>query len=324
MNSEIVPAPRPSTPAIAEAPGVSAADLYAALLADAKKETTRIARVRDVADLARFLGLADPELATAALVAGGPGHGNALALGYRQGMQGRGLAAATINRRLKTCRRAVFLARRLGLIAWALDVDAMPDAPYRDTTGPGHDGWLRLKDAARGDRPKARRDRAMLLLLHDAALRRGELLALDVEDLDLSRARVQVMGKGRSAKEWLTLNDSTVKALSEWLDARGRHDGPLFVSFHRRHKAGAGAGRLTGDGLADVVKALSRKAGLGRHARPHGLRHQGITRALDVMQGDMRKVQKFARHADPKTTQHYDDARRDFFGEVTRALDQGS
>jgi len=44
--------------------------------------------------------------------------------------------------------------------------------------------------------------------------------------------------------------------------------------------------RLTGDALARLVKALGRKAGLAREVRPHALRHEAITRALDLCAGD--------------------------------------
>jgi len=44
--------------------------------------------------------------------------------------------------------------------------------------------------------------------------------------------------------------------------------------------------RLTGDALARLVKAHVRKAGLAREVRPHALRHEAITRALDLCAGD--------------------------------------
>ena len=317
--TELVPLPPARAPALAGTPAVAITNLYAALLADARSQRTHRARVQDVADLARFLGTADPEAAAAAVVAAGPGPGNALALGYRAHMQGRGLAAATIKRRLCTVRRLVELARRFGLLAWTLDVEGPRVIDFRDTTGPGRDGWLRLLAAAESDRPKGRRDRALLRLLHDLALRRAEVLALDLADVDLDGRRLAVLGKGRTALEWLTINDPTAEALREWLDARGPHPGPLFVNFDRSAKPGAG-GRLTGDGLAAVLRDLSRRAGLARPARPHGLRHQGISRALDLTNGNVRVVQRFARHADPKTTQRYDDNRDDLAGVVTKLL----
>jgi len=317
MN-EVIPFRIPERPAEPGPPAVVRIDLYGALLADAGNPRTQRARVQDVADLAGFLGLAKPAAAADLVVAGTAGQANAIALGYGRHMRDRGLAAATINRRLSTVRRLVKLARRLGLIDWAVDVEGMKAEPYRDTTGPGADGWRRLLEAAlaAGDGPKARRDRALLRLLHDNALRRGEVVALDVEDLDLEGARVAVVGKGRTERQFLTLNGPTVAALRDWLERRGTSPGPLFLNFN---PAGKGK-RLSADGLHEVVRALGRRAGLGRAVRPHGLRHQGITRALELTGGNLRMVQRFSRHKDANTVQVYDDNREDLAGRVAELL----
>jgi integrase/recombinase XerC len=318
MN-DVLPFRLPERPAEPGPPAVVRINLYGALLADAGNPRTQRARTQDVADLARFLGLAEPDAAADLVVSGTAGQANAIALGYGRHLIDRGLAAATINRRLSTLRRLVKLARRLGLIDWTVDVEGLRSQPYRDTAGPGADGWRRLLEAAlaAGDGPKARRDRALLRLLHDNALRRGEVVALDVADLDLEGARVAVVGKGQTERRWLTLNAPTIAALRDWLAARGAVPGPLFVNFDPARK---GSGRLTADGLHEVVRALGRKAGLGRAVRPHGLRHQGITRALELTNGNLRMVQKFSRHRDANTVQIYDDNREDLAGRVADLL----
>ena len=317
--SEVIPFRVPERPTEAGPPAIVRINLYGALLADAGNPRTQRARTQDVADLARFLGLADPGAAAELVVAGTAGQANAIALGYGRHLLDRKLAAATINRRLSTLRRLVKLARRLGLIDWAIDVEGLRAEPYRDTAGPGADGWRRLLEAAQaaGDGPKARRDRCLLRMLHDNALRRGEVVALDVADLDLEGARVAVVGKGQTERRWLTLNAPTVAALRDWLAARGTAPGPLFLNFDPARK---GNGRLTADGLHEVVRALGRRAGLGRTVRPHGLRHQGITRALELTNGNLRMVQKFSRHRDANTVQIYDDNREDLAGRVADLL----
>jgi integrase/recombinase XerD len=57
-----------------------------------------------------------------------------------------------------------------------------------------------------------------------------------------------------------------------------------------------------------MVTRIARAAGIPRHISPHSLRHAAITNALDagVPLGD---AQILARHADPRTTEHYDRAR---------------
>jgi hypothetical protein len=125
VGAEKLPARRrasASMPAIPEPPHVRLGDLYAAFLADAKSPETRRAREQDTRDLAKFLGLDDPQTAAAGLVNSGSGRANAIALAYRRSMQDRGLSAATIDRRLCTIRRVVEFARRFDLADWSIDV----------------------------------------------------------------------------------------------------------------------------------------------------------------------------------------------------------
>jgi integrase/recombinase XerC len=74
------------------------------------------------------------------------------------------------------------------------------------------------------------------------------------------------------------------------------------------------------DGLYYVVISYGRVLGLALSC--HKLRHSAITTALDLRQGDVRRVQKLSRHADLRTLQVYDDARADFQGQVTDLLSE--
>ena len=57
-----------------------------------------------------------------------------------------------------------------------------------------------------------------------------------------------------------------------------------------------------------MVARIAREAGIPRHISPHSLRHAAITNALDAGV-PLRDAQILARHADPRTTEHYDRAR---------------
>jgi integrase/recombinase XerC len=209
----------------------------------------------------------------------------------------------------------VKLARTLGRIPWSLDVDSVKAQPYRDTRGPGRAGFRRLVDTldTRLD-AKAKRDRAAVRLLYDLALRRGEVVALDMEDLDAETGTVSVLGKGRTQKQRMTLPEPTRAALVGWVEARGTEAGPLFLNFDRAGKGG----RLTGTSLYRIVRELGEDAGV--QVRPHGLRHAAITEALDLTGGDVRSVRKFSRHAKLDTLMVYDDNRTDLAGEIARRL----
>jgi len=287
-------------------------DLVAAFLAGRSPQTLKAYR-QDLEGFRVWTGAATVEDASRALLEGGHGNANGTALAWRASMVDAGAAPASINRRLAALRSLVKLARTLGLVPWTLEVEGLEAVAYRNTKGPGVDAvrsMLAVVDARTG--PKAARDRAMLRCLFDLALRRGELVALDVAHVDLQAGTIAVMGKGRTARESLTLPMPTLAAIRVWLEARGTEPGPLFTTAHR----GMRGVRLTGDGVADVLEELATAAGIKGKVRPHGLRHSSITRALDAAGGDVRMVAKFSRHRDVRTLTIYDDNRQDLAGRV--------
>ncbi len=300
-------------PAPVTATTATAAQLVEAFLAG-RKATTLQAYRQDLEDFRAFVGTAATADAAAVLLANGHGAANGLGLAYRAALVDRGLAPATVNRRLAALRSLVALAGTLGLVPWRLEVANVKSEAYRDTRGPGRTGVRALLDELdeRLD-AKAVRDRALVRLLYDLALRRGEVVALDVADVDLEAGTVAVVGKGRTERVFLTLPEPTVDALAAWLEVRGDEPGPLFVNFDRAGKGG----RLTGRSVARVVAGVGEAVGLT--VRPHGLRHAAITDALDRT-GDARMVQRFSRHAKLETVMRYDDNRQDLGGEVARLV----
>jgi integrase/recombinase XerC len=274
---------------------------------------------QDLEDFRAFTRAGTLEEAAQLFLSRGLGDANAAALAYRAHLVDRRLAAATVNRRLAALRSLVKLARTLGLVSWSLEVGSLKSETYRDTRGPGRVGFRRLLDELdeRLD-SKAMRDRAVLRLLFDLALRRGEVVSLDVEDVDLEAGTVDVLGKGRTERVRLTLPEPTKSALRSWLEARGPEMGPLFVNFDRARKGR----RMTGTSVYRLVRELGEAAGL--RVRPHGLRHAAITEALDLTRGDVRKVQRFSRHRDLRVLNRYDDNREDLGGEVARLVAAGA
>jgi len=323
-NQEIIPfRPAGSPPAPDRVAGV---DLYGALLADADCDATRWARVKDVAALGRFLGLDDPSRSLGLVVAGTPGQANAVALGFKADQLSRKLAPNTINRRLSTLRRAVRVARRLGLVDWSLDVELLRSESYGDTAGPGLEGWRAILAAAEreaaGNSPMGLRDLAIVRMLHDRGLRSIEVLRLDLADVDLDGRRLAVVGKGKQERSWLTVNRPTADALACWIRARGPARGALIVRTDRGAKGPAE--RLTHLSIWRAVRRLGKLAGLALPARPHGLRHAATTRLLDLTGGDVRRVRRFTRHAKLDTVAIYDDARQDFGGQLAELLGEDS
>ena len=302
-------------------PAVQATDLYAALLADARSPATARAREADVRDYARFVA-ASERVACAELVGGGRGLGNALATAYVRWMLDRHLSSATINRRLCTLRRLLVLAGKFEVASWSLDVDALPDQPYRDTAGPGQAGWVRVLATATGLARRAaaaKRNLAILRLLHDHGLRREEVASLDLAHYDPDAGQLWIQGKGQRSRAPIRLNKQTLLALSVYLDLRGNQPGPLFVRLDRARDSSQ-LQRLDGKGIHKAIATLGHRAGLSRGLWPHALRHAGVTRVLELNGGNLDQAQKFARHKDPRTPQRYNDNIDDVAGAMARLL----
>lgn len=371
--------PRPLPPVIPTLPTIALADLYGALLADSPVTNTRAARKYDVELFRRWLDAPDPAAACAALVADGRGMCNAIGCAFRAHELGRGLAPSSVNRSLATLRKLTVLARRFDLIEWTCDIPIVSDRHIPDRRGPSVENWRLLWAAAvaDGDGTIARRDRSIIILLRDSAVRKGELVALNYpEDFDPARPGLYITGKGHSRRAALTINRPSAAAMLDWLEVRGDVPGPMYLAKvrgpHSERLAGAtsagpvparasalraegldalavaaaldfegyrrpdgmpwtiddvcpadepvGARRICERSINAMLHRLAKRAGVTVPVRPHGLRHAGITRALDLTNGDVRKVARFARHANVNTTMAYDDDRTDLAGVVARLL----
>ncbi len=156
-------------------------------------------------------------------------------------------------------------------------------------------------DLADDESPIGLRDVAMLELLYATGIRVGELVGLDIDDLDTARQLVRVFGKGRKERS-APYGQPAARALGRWLDL-GRHS--LRVE-------GSGAALFLGarGRRIDqrVVRALvhRRIAGVpgAPDIGPHGLRHSAATHLLEGG-ADLRSVQELLGHASLATTQLY-------------------
>ena len=201
----------------------------------------------DLEDFRRFVRATDIDEAAHVLLSGTHGEANAMALAYKSRLVDRELSPATINRRLAALRSLVKLGRTLGMVGWSLEVSNAKGSAYRDTRGPGRNAVRMMMEICteRHDE-KGVRDLAILHLLYDLGLRRGEVVRLDLEDINLEKGTIAVLGKGRTQKEILSLPGATQRALGAWLQNRGIDTGPLFRSCDRAHK---GRSRLTGSAV---------------------------------------------------------------------------
>ena len=284
-----------------------------------RSENTRRAYRKEIEAFAAHAGAPDTLSAVSLLLSLPDGEAHQWASAWKAEKIRKGLSPASINRSMAALNSFVVSARMHGLTQLRLAAKGIKSKPYRDTRGPGTDGIQNLLAAAHNQDPrKAARDVAILRLGYGLGLRRGEIVSLNIEHVDLEAGAVLIMGKGRAELEPLTLPANTKAALEAWLAVRGTDDPdvPRFVNVSRAHHGE----RMTGAGVYHVIRYyLGTKAGV--KARPHGLRHTAITKALDVFSGDYRKARAFSRHASLDTVRLYDDNRADHAGQVAQAID---
>ena len=151
-------------------------DLVKDWLSQKKPETVRAYR-QDLESLAAWAPDAIESIVTA-----DTGTANRTVARYKAYMIEHGLAPATINRRLAAVRSLVKLAKLFGLCQHDISITNVRSKAYRDTRGPGRDAVVRMVDTASNPR-----DRALLVLLYNNALRRGEAVAMNIGDVDFDR-----------------------------------------------------------------------------------------------------------------------------------------
>jgi integrase len=142
---------------------------------------------------------------------------------------------------------------------------------------------------------------ALAYLLGINALRASEAAAVRIEDYAeslLGHRVIRLVGKGHKPATM----PLTIPVLWVLEACRGqRTSGPLIL----RPQTGNPIDRRD---AYRMVQRIANAAGIPRHISPHSLRPAAITNALDAGV-PLRDAQILARHADPRTTEHYDRAR---------------
>ena len=145
------------------------------------------------------------------------------------------------------------------------------------------------------------RDLAMLEVLYATGIRVGELVGLDVDDLDRARRLVRVFGKGRKERS-VPFGLPAQDAVEAWLQ-HGRPQVATSASGPAMF-LGVRGGRIDQRTVREVVHrrlaAVDGVPDLG----PHGLRHTAATHLLEGG-ADLRSVQEVLGHASIGTTQIY-------------------
>jgi len=167
---------------------------------------------------------------------------------------------------------------------------------------PSEEQWQAVLQAARIEPV---RNRMMLALAYDAALRREELCSLTVADVDPAVRMVRIRAettKGRSRDRVVPYSAATGELFAEYLRERralSRERGPLFISASRRNR-GEPVSVWT---WSKVIENISERAGVRRFTT-HTLRHLCLT-DLARAGWDLHEIALFAGHRSVQTTMLY-------------------
>lgn len=140
------------------------------------------------------------------------------------------------------------------------------------------------------------RDLAIIDLLYSTGIRVGELVNLDVRDVNLEQRECVVYGKGD--KERCVYFDAKAKIhLKEYIESRGDDNPALFVTLNYPYN------RLQISGVEIRLRELGRKLSLSK-IHPHKFRRTMATRAIDKGM-PIEQVQKILGHSQIDTTMQY-------------------
>ena len=148
--------------------------------------------------------------------------------------------------------------------------------------------------------PTSARDQAMFEVLYGCGIRVGELIGLDVGDVDLTNGEIRVFGKGRKERV-VPLGAPAFSAIEAWLNERACSVGqtPEAALF-----LGARGERISAPVVRRALKSRALERGISSHVYPHRLRHSFASHVLQSS-GDLRAVQELMGHASIASTQVY-------------------
>jgi len=211
-----------------------------------------------------------------------------------------GLAKTSVGIHMRSIRCFCNFLAREGIVPTSpmVNVD-IPKVPFRYPTVLSGEQIRKLLRACKRTTWTGIRNYTMLLAFLDTGMRLGELVGLDVEDVDLRNLTIRIrLGKG-SKERRVFVGRTLFRAMRKWINTR-TFSLPGEGFFVTRNGA-----RLDGRNVERIVERLARKAGLqDTRVTPHVFRHTFATHYI-MNGGDPFSLQRILGHSDIKTTTIY-------------------
>ena len=183
------------------------------------------------------------------------------------------------------------------------------------------------------DTLKAKRDRALILLMYFAVMRRSEVSALNMEHIEFlpeglvvlfPKSKTDQKGEGETCAIPVYPDEALcpVRALITWRQASGIYEGAVFVPITKYDTIHSGAhGRLSPDRIDIIIKSLAKAVGLTQADKisSHSCR-RGFTTSSARKGTPLHVLQRHGRWKHPKTVIGYIEAGRQFEDNAAKAL----
>ena len=149
------------------------------------------------------------------------------------------------------------------------------------------------------------RDRAILELLYGTGIRVGELVNLNIHDIDMYEKTIRIFGKG-SKERILPLGNPSIEAVQKYLTSRNLFRKNISINKNDLNALllNRFGGRLSARSIRRIIIKYMKIAGLNKKISPHVLRHSFATHLLGGG-ADLRSVQELLGHESLSTTQIY-------------------
>ncbi|ONH35675.1 MULTISPECIES: tyrosine-type recombinase/integrase [Protofrankia] len=160
--------------------------------------------------------------------------------------------------------------------SWLIDEDEIESSPMErmerpavgETVAPllDLDELRALVAACRGKDFRSRRDEAIIRVFADSGGRLSEIADLTVDDVDMTRSRLLVTGKG-NRQRYISVGKETMLAINRYLRLRIKHKKSAIPALWLAHRGDA----MTPSGVYQMVRRRGQEAGI--KLRPHLFRH---------------------------------------------------
>lgn len=197
-----------------------------------------------------------------------------------------------------------------GFFSWAIREDVLARSPMERMRAPSvpeeltqvltAEDWSKLMKSCSGTGFEDRRDTALLLVLYDTGMRRGEVARIRVDDLEWSSNRIFLGAEASKSKRGriAPMSRKVVRALDRYVRVRSQHphsDEPWLWLGKR--------GQLGDSGILQMVERRGLSAGLQglhphvfRHTFAHNLKAAGVATEDVMLLGGWRDPATLARY----------------------------